>query len=161
PERQEQAGGIADRRRCGDRGLPGGPGGFPEPGARLRCPVDGAPPDPDRQQGRHCAREARRLPPGSEADLAMAETAGDVWVLLDHEDGLLSKVSLQLLTAARSLAAQTGGSAVAVFCGTGREKAREPVARYGAGKALVSESTDRSEEHTSELQSPYDLVCRL
>src|SRR5207248_11512500 len=22
-------------------------------------------------------------------------------------------------------------------------------------------STDRSEEHTSELQSPYDLVCRL
>src|SRR5207248_8585096 len=24
-----------------------------------------------------------------------------------------------------------------------------------------SANTDRSEEHTSELQSPYDLVCRL
>src|SRR6266516_2640399 len=26
---------------------------------------------------------------------------------------------------------------------------------------LVARSTGRSEEHTSELQSPYDLVCRL
>ena len=72
----------------------------------------------------------------------MADTTGDVWVLLDHEEGVLSKVSLQLLTAARSLAAQTGGSVVAAFCGTGWEKAREAVARYGAAKALVSESTD-------------------
>src|SRR5207248_7457877 len=29
--------------------------------------------------------------------------------------------------------------------------------RLAAGTAVVS----RSEEHTSELQSPYDLVCRL
>src|SRR5437867_6864099 len=27
--------------------------------------------------------------------------------------------------------------------------------------ALLLERTNRSEEHTSELQSPYDLVCRL
>src|SRR5207248_7759987 len=27
--------------------------------------------------------------------------------------------------------------------------------------ALRSIESDRSEEHTSELQSPYDLVCRL
>src|SRR5207248_11532890 len=27
--------------------------------------------------------------------------------------------------------------------------------------ALELELTERSEEHTSELQSPYDLVCRL
>ena len=66
----------------------------------------------------------------------------DVWVLLDHEDGALSKVSLQLLTAARSLAAPVDGSVVALFFGTGWEKAREAVTRYGAAKALVSESTD-------------------
>src|SRR5207248_10288317 len=29
------------------------------------------------------------------------------------------------------------------------------------GNTLVVETTNRSEEHTSELQSPYDLVCRL
>src|SRR5437867_9165957 len=29
------------------------------------------------------------------------------------------------------------------------------------GWALVAAAVVRSEEHTSELQSPYDLVCRL
>ena len=66
----------------------------------------------------------------------------DVWVVLDHEDGTLSKLSLQLLTAARSLAAPVDGSVVALFFGSGWEKAREAVARYGAAKALVSESPD-------------------
>src|SRR5207248_11259426 len=28
-------------------------------------------------------------------------------------------------------------------------------------RAALAEGLDRSEEHTSELQSPYDLVCRL
>src|SRR5437867_13156188 len=33
----------------------------------------------------------------------------------------------------------------------------------GAGRVGIQPATqpDRSEEHTSELQSPYDLVCRL
>src|SRR5437867_9742231 len=29
------------------------------------------------------------------------------------------------------------------------------------GEHLADQHPDRSEEHTSELQSPYDLVCRL
>src|SRR5437867_13362925 len=29
------------------------------------------------------------------------------------------------------------------------------------GSNLISENLIRSEEHTSELQSPYDIVCRL
>src|SRR5207248_9548533 len=28
-------------------------------------------------------------------------------------------------------------------------------------RGVLDKVTDRSEEHTSELQSPYDLVCRL
>src|SRR5207249_12125093 len=44
-----------------------------------------------------------------------------------------------------------------------------PAARLGAwrrglrplGRALVAVDHDRSEEHTSELQSRFDLVCRL
>src|SRR5438094_4827080 len=31
----------------------------------------------------------------------------------------------------------------------------------GCIETPISELTHRSEEHTSELQSPYDLVCRL
>src|SRR5207248_11220781 len=41
-------------------------------------------------------------------------------------------------------------------------------ARYGAARGFLSQREHlghpylpRSEEHTSELQSPYDLVCRL
>ena len=84
------------------------------------APADQATGEPDRP-----AASA----PGPESEPS-AETAGDVWALLDHEEGTLSKVSLQLLTAARSLAAQAGGSPVAVFCGTGWERAKEAVARY-------------------------------
>src|SRR5207248_4844286 len=33
--------------------------------------------------------------------------------------------------------------------------------RHGETSAPVARARLRSEEHTSELQSPYDLVCRL
>src|SRR5207248_10711952 len=42
---------------------------------------------------------------------------------------------------------------------------RDPVADAGRRQGPTSRQRDhpvgRSEEHTSELQSPYDLVCRL
>src|SRR6266516_7677834 len=34
-------------------------------------------------------------------------------------------------------------------------------AEYDDTELIAGTSTGRSEEHTSELQSPYDLVCRL
>src|SRR5437867_6682051 len=37
-----------------------------------------------------------------------------------------------------------------------------PLSRVGASLTIAMvDPTNRSEEHTSELQSPYDLVCRL
>src|SRR5437867_7000781 len=43
------------------------------------------------------------------------------------------------------------------------QNAPTEVALVGDGKAIVGQLNQalRSEEHTSELQSPYDLVCRL
>src|SRR5438094_5084757 len=38
---------------------------------------------------------------------------------------------------------------------------RAKVAAYRAPGAVAQDVVARSEEHTSELQSPYDLVCRL
>src|SRR5207248_4935333 len=35
------------------------------------------------------------------------------------------------------------------------------IAARDIGARLVHREAERSEEHTSELQSPYDLVCRL
>src|SRR5437867_2051608 len=40
-------------------------------------------------------------------------------------------------------------------------EAMMPFADWGFVGAAASDSRRRSEEHTSELQSPYDLVCRL
>src|SRR5207248_11742186 len=46
----------------------------------------------------------------------------------------------------------------------GREVAQRDVVEVGVAVAGEERSVDgarRSEEHTSELQSPYELVCRL
>src|SRR5437867_7048476 len=45
-----------------------------------------------------------------------------------------------------------------------RDRAAIRVVEAGAGRRRPGEAArvgERSEEHTSELQSPYDLVCRL
>src|SRR5207248_8210886 len=44
----------------------------------------------------------------------------------------------------------------------GRSRRSSTSTRTGSPRAITGEVLDlRSEEHTSELQSPYDLVCRL
>src|SRR5437867_10166361 len=43
-------------------------------------------------------------------------------------------------------------------CGTSRAGSTDSTSRSGT---RTREVESRSEEHTSELQSPYDLVCRL
>jgi electron transfer flavoprotein alpha subunit len=82
----------------------------------------------------------------------------DVWVFLDHEDGKLSKVSVQLLTAARGLAEAAGGQPVAVYCGKGWSEAKERVASFGAKSALVAES----DEVSNYMASPeVEIISRL
>ena len=82
---------------------------------------------------------------------------GDVWVFIDHEGGTTSKVTHQLLTAARSLAGQAGGEPVALFCGSGWATAKDRISKYGATKALVAES----EEFTNYMASEVETVARL
>src|SRR5438094_10190200 len=60
-----------------------------------------------------------------------------------------------------------------VLAAHGYERVKPPLVEFeetllsGAGTAMASDTfrtmdpISRSEEHTSELQSPYDLVCRL
>jgi electron transfer flavoprotein alpha subunit len=66
----------------------------------------------------------------------------EVWVLVDHDQGAVSRVSLQLLTLARELAGPAGGAPVAVFVGPGWERAEPLIARYGPARALVAEAAD-------------------
>src|SRR5207248_8352967 len=55
------------------------------------------------------------------------------------------------------------GQMIAVGEDTGRDRERQDVLDPGlaGGRVLNSGDHERSEEHTSELQSPYELVCRL
>src|SRR2546426_7656398 len=51
-----------------------------------------------------------------------------------------------------------------LFLAQRQEVGKEPIRARDAGRELSEEAqprVDRSEEHTSELQSPCNLVCRL
>src|SRR5437867_6155962 len=49
----------------------------------------------------------------------------------------------------------------ALDAGTVPEQAAFDARVHRAVADIVRQQVERSEEHTSELQSPYDLVCRL
>lgn len=57
----------------------------------------------------------------------------EILVLVDHVDGEVKKVTLELLTLANRL-----GEAAAVWVGPGYENARDRLAEYGAGKVYVA-----------------------
>src|SRR5438874_9297370 len=61
-----------------------------------------------------------------------------------------------------SMSAQNGASMVAVSgCPGGTHELALRITCAAAGAAATSTASPRSEEHTSELQSRRDLVCRL
>jgi len=79
----------------------------------------------------------------------------ELWVVIDHEAGEPRKVSLQMLTAARGLAAGLGSETVAVFLGDGWDLAKDKVAAHGAGKALVISGVG------ADPQSQIDALASL
>jgi len=73
----------------------------------------------------------------------------EILVLVDHVDGDVKKVSLELLTAARRL-----GEPAAVWIGPGAEGAKDKLAEYGAAKVYVA----ADEELTSYVVAPKAAV---
>ncbi|SEF79452.1 electron transfer flavoprotein alpha subunit apoprotein [Thermomonospora echinospora] len=77
----------------------------------------------------------------------------EVLVLVDHVDGEVKKVTLELLTAARRL-----GEPAAVWVGPGVEGAKDKLAEYGAAKVYVA----ADEELTSYVVAPkVELLAQL
>jgi electron transfer flavoprotein alpha subunit len=66
----------------------------------------------------------------------------EILVLVDHADGAVKKVTLELLTKARELAASGGHSPAAVFVGSGFDTAKDKLAEYGAAKVYVAEDPE-------------------
>jgi electron transfer flavoprotein alpha subunit len=83
---------------------------------------------------------------------------GDVWVVVDHDAGAVSKVSSQLLTLARRLAPAAGGAPVAVFAGVGWEAAQAGIRRYGPARVLVASSEELGRYQTGPA---VDILARL
>jgi electron transfer flavoprotein alpha subunit len=69
--------------------------------------------------------------------VSVSPTQGEILVLVDHLDGELKKVTLELLTLARR-----HGEAAAVWIGPGYEGAKEKLAEYGAAKVYVAASSE-------------------
>ena len=66
----------------------------------------------------------------------------EILVLVDHADGAVKKVTLELLTKARELAESGGHSVAAVFIGSGFDTSKEKLAEYGAAKVYVADAAD-------------------
>ncbi len=65
---------------------------------------------------------------------------GDILVLVEHDAGAVKKVTLELLTAARTL-----GTPAAVLVGPGSDAAQPRLGEYGAAKVYVAEAPELSE----------------
>ena len=100
---QVQAGRHPRSGRDGPRPRRGGPGRLQDPGPGRRAPPTQAEGRARQGRGRRC-REAGRLPPAAQVHLRRGGAVAELWTVLDHQAGELGARSLQMLTAARSLA---------------------------------------------------------
>jgi electron transfer flavoprotein alpha subunit len=66
----------------------------------------------------------------------------ELWVVVDHDQGEVRKVTLQALSGGRRVAAELGLDVAAVFVGAGFDRARERLAAAGAGTAYVAQGDD-------------------
>src|SRR5207248_5364548 len=104
-------------------------------------------PAPARQRG------ARRAAPRRDDPRASHQDEGDA--MSDLQDRIKDVIEKEPVTLFMK------GTPQFVMCGNS-DRALRALREAGAPVTAVDVLPDpRSEEHTSELQSPYDLVCRL
>ena len=66
----------------------------------------------------------------------------EILVLVDHAEGAVKKVTLELLTKARELAGAGGHTVAAVHIGAGFDAAKDKLAEYGAEKVYVADAAE-------------------
>ena len=78
-----------------------------------------------------------------------------VWVHIEHTDGRIADVSLELIGKARELAGQLGYEVVGLLCGHGVEEPARDVIRYGADRVLLADHHELAHYRTL----PYARVA--
>jgi electron transfer flavoprotein alpha subunit len=61
----------------------------------------------------------------------------DIWVVMEHSDGVVKPVSLEAISAARQLSSKSGGQVKAVYLGSESGYAVKAVARLGVDQVLL------------------------
>lgn len=78
--------------------------------------------------------------------------AKGVWIVAEHRDGALRKVSFELASTARKLADQTGDEVAAVLVGSGCEAMAAELGKYGVDKVFVADAA-AFEPYTTDAHS--------
>jgi electron transfer flavoprotein alpha subunit len=84
----------------------------------------------------------------------MTEPSG-IWVQIEHTDGRIADVSLELVGKARDLAARLGQEVVGILCGHGVEGLAWDVIRHGADRVLLADHPELAQYRTL----PYARVA--
>jgi electron transfer flavoprotein alpha subunit len=78
-----------------------------------------------------------------------------IWVYIEHADGQITDVSLELVGKARELAGRLGGEVVGFLCGHGVEDLAWDVIRHGADRVLLADHPELAQYRTL----PYARVA--
>src|SRR5512142_2207662 len=71
-----------------------------------------------------------------------------IWVYIEHTDGRIADVSLELTGRARELADQLGGEVVGLLCGHRVEELAHDVIRHGADRVLLADHPELAQYRT-------------
>src|SRR5450756_145780 len=78
-----------------------------------------------------------------------------IWVFIEHADGRIADVSLELTGKARDLADLLGYDVVGLLCGHGVEELARDVIRHGADRVLLADHPELAHYRTL----PYARVA--
>jgi electron transfer flavoprotein alpha subunit len=85
--------------------------------------------------------------------------SNDIWVVAEHKEGKLKKVSFELLGIGKTLAEKTGGALSAILLGQGIESLTEELHGYGAARIFVCDSEMlKNYSNESYAKAIVDLV---
>src|SRR5664280_2252306 len=71
-----------------------------------------------------------------------------VWVFIEHADGRIADVSLELVGKARDLAGQAGYDVVGLLCGHDVDELAQDVIRHGADRVLLADHPELADYRT-------------
>src|SRR5450756_2115732 len=82
-----------------------------------------------------------------------------IWVFIEHADGRIADVSLELTGKARDLADLLGYDVVGLLCGHGVEELARDVIRHGADRVLLADHPELA--HYRTLPYARVAICLL